>query len=439
MRIDEDVVGYLESQFGQGSRAPSRLASPTINRSMSDLSVYAQAAASISPIMEVDEEDPKIAETIKGLDEWTFDLEPLEQASSRNGLVHVMRYLLADGAGDFDASLCGRLNLDRSAMVRFFSTIQSGYDAKNPYHNSTHGADVAQAYHVFLLHMQENFVATDLEKLAILTSAACHDYRHPGTNNSFLVNTAHPIALTYNDMAVLESYHAAESAKVLLKADNNFMARLSRDDFLAVRALMIKLILATDMSRHFDFVNQFKNKSEVGLDGSNQEDRLLVFSMAMKGADISNGARPLEIGKRWSFRIMEEFFAQGDREKQAGLVVSPFMDRETTSFAKCQAGFISFLVRPAFQLLGTFLDGELVSEFTQGFERTIAYWQGIVDAEAAEAEAAKEAGENLEAKANAKSAQAGADADGCKTPIEVETPKTSAPPTPKIKVHRDSE
>ena len=47
---------------------------------------------------------------------------------------------------------------------------------------------------------------------------------------------------------------------------------------------------------------------------------------------------------------MEEFFAQGDRERALGLPISPFMDRTkepvTTTITKCQVGFINVLVRP---------------------------------------------------------------------------------------------
>lgn len=36
-----------------------------------------------------------------------------------------------------------------------------------------------------------------------------HDVDHPGRTNSFLCNADSPLALLYNDTAVLESHHAA--------------------------------------------------------------------------------------------------------------------------------------------------------------------------------------------------------------------------------------
>jgi len=56
-----------------------------------------------------------------------------------------------------------------------------------------------------------------------------------------------------------------------------------------------------------------------------------------------------------SVRVMEEFFQQGEKEAALGLPVSPFMDRTKTDIGKCQAGFISILIKPFFEEWTTFL------------------------------------------------------------------------------------
>lgn len=46
-------------------------------------------------------------------------------------------------------------------------------------------------------------------------------------------------------------------------------------------------------------------------------------------------------------RITQEFFRQGDLEREAGIPISPFMDRRAANnVAKNQAGFFQFLVQP---------------------------------------------------------------------------------------------
>ena len=60
-----------------------------------------------------------------------------------------------------------------------------------------------------------------LDLLAVLTSALCHDLQHPGYNNSFQCNARTKIALRYNDISVLENYHASIAFQLLLGKSND--------------------------------------------------------------------------------------------------------------------------------------------------------------------------------------------------------------------------
>ena len=46
--------------------------------------------------------------------------------------------------------------------------------------------------------------------------------------------------------------------------------------------------------------------------------------------------------------ILEEFFAQGDLERDLGLEVTPMMDRDTADIARVQIGFYDVICRPLF-------------------------------------------------------------------------------------------
>ena len=58
--------------------------------------------------------------------------------------------------------------------------LEASYKASNPYHNSTHAADVVQG--LASLFAQNSFMAqlTDLEMLSMILSCAMHDAGHPG-------------------------------------------------------------------------------------------------------------------------------------------------------------------------------------------------------------------------------------------------------------------
>lgn len=69
------------------------------------------------------------------------------------------------------------------------------------------------------------------------------------------------------------------------------------------------------------------------------EHRHFILQIALKCADISNPCRPWEVSKKWSQKVCEEFFRQGDYERQLNLPVTALCDRQTTSVPKIQAGF----------------------------------------------------------------------------------------------------
>ena len=56
-------------------------------------------------------------------------------------------------------------------------------------------------------------------------------------------------------------------------------------------------------------------------------------------SDLSNPTKPLEIYRRWVDRIMEEFFRQGDREREETLEISPMCDRYNATIEKSQVRF----------------------------------------------------------------------------------------------------
>ncbi len=76
---------------------------------------------------------------------------------------------------------------------------------------------------------------------------------------------------------------------------------------------------------------------------------LQLLVMIMKSCDISNEVRPRDVSEPWVDCLLEEYFAQSDREKLEGLPVAPFMDREKVTKATAQIGFIKHVLIPTFE------------------------------------------------------------------------------------------
>jgi hypothetical protein len=224
---------------------------------------------------------------------------------------------------------------------------------RNPYHNNLHAADVAQTCHHLLSQTGLMHWLTDLEIFATLVAAIIHDYEHTGTTNNFHVMSGSDTALLYNDRAVLENHHISAAFRVLKDDECNILQNLSRDEYRELRTLIIDMVLATDMSFHFQQLKNMKNL--LTLDAP-QVDKSKALSLVLHCCDISHPAKRWDIHHKWTMLLLEEFFRQGDLERELGLPFSPLCDRNNTLVAESQIGFIDFIVEPSMAVCSDMLE-----------------------------------------------------------------------------------
>jgi hypothetical protein len=55
--------------------------------------------------------------------------------------------------------------------------------------------------------------------------------------------------------------------------------------------------------------------------------QLLLMQVALHAADVSNPVKPWQLHMRWYPRLMDEFYYQGDLEREAGLPITFAFDR----------------------------------------------------------------------------------------------------------------
>merc|ERR1712141_850794 len=108
-----------------------------------------------------------------------------------------------------------------------------------------------------------------------------------------------------------------------------------------LRKMTIDMVLATDMSKHMSLLANLKTMVEAKkvagsgvllLDEYN--DRIQVLQNMVHCSDLSNPTKPLPLYKEWVERLMEEFWAQGDKERREGLEISAMCDRKTANIEK---------------------------------------------------------------------------------------------------------
>jgi len=115
--------------------------------------------------------------------------------------------------------------------------------------------------------------------------------------------------------------------------------------------------------------------SDTFVPGCDREDVKFLLAVAMHTADISNPAKPLKVCLQWTELVMEEFFRQGDLEAKLGMPISPFYDREKTSTAQCQMGFINVLVKPLFAEFTALLGEPATSDCYGPLEGNLKGWE----------------------------------------------------------------
>uniref|UniRef100_A0A8C7HZN0 Phosphodiesterase n=1 Tax=Oncorhynchus kisutch TaxID=8019 RepID=A0A8C7HZN0_ONCKI len=299
------------------------------------------------------EQEDALARELDDLNKWGLNIFRLAEFSNNRPLSCIMFAIFQE------RDLLKTFQIPVDTFVTYVMTLEDHYHANVAYHNSLHAADVTQSTHVLLSTPALDAVFTDLEILAALFAAAIHDVDHPGVSNQFLINTNSELALMYNDESVLENHHLAVGFKLLHEDNCDIFQNLSKRQRQSLRKLVIDMVLATDMSKHMSLLADLKTMVETKKVTSSgvllldhYTDRIQVLRNMVHCADLSNPTKPLIVYREWTERIMEEFFRQGDKERERGMEISPMCDKHTASVEKSQVGFIDYIVHPLWETWG---------------------------------------------------------------------------------------
>jgi hypothetical protein len=297
-------------------------------------------------------------------------------------------FMLANLTESRPISAAGRFALSRYGLVERFTIDEQVYEAlfeaieeryrPNPYHNSSHAVDVMHSF-MYLAHHSEIYsFFTSLETLGCLLACIAHDIGHFGVTNRFLMATKDPVAIKYNDYSVLEMMHVSQLFELLQEDDKNILKQLTPSEWQSIRKQIVEMILCTDMSRHFELLGKFRAfQAGLEIDALCRGDvRLEVYKITLKCADVGHAAKSNEFHQKWTSLICEEFFSQGDIERQRGLPISMYCDRDNTDLPKSQFGFIKELVIPLFEGLNSYLkSAEIEKHCIEQLKSNLAMWR----------------------------------------------------------------
>lgn len=316
---------------------------------------------------------PEGAAVMENLGKLSFDVlafSALPEVAGRPlaclGAYTLQREGLADMAkSDPRITAAENADLFEERLHSYLEEVESHY-LENPYHNKEHGADVMMTMQWLCktLYFRESF--SPIDHLACVLAAAVHDVGHPGKTNDFQIATGSELALRYNDKSVLESMHSALAFEVMKRRKSCDWFDLVHSEYRRadgqvvntkkyIRKCMVTMVLATDMTQHNDHVTELKNftnerdegvKSQGAAAGQPKDQKLQIMSCLLHAADISNPTKSRSVAMKWTLRVLDEFWAQGDVERDAGLAVSPLCDRNGADIPAGQLGFIGYVINP---------------------------------------------------------------------------------------------
>ncbi|GAA52465.1 3' 5'-cyclic-nucleotide phosphodiesterase [Clonorchis sinensis] len=300
-----------------------------------------------------------------------FDVESLAQFVEQNKQSSSPDLFLLDRLTDhcplstfglhllLDRGILANFSIPISQMYQFLQRAERLYRVDAPFHNSIHATDVLHTMDKLFCFNDLQSMFSDLEVFSTLFACIIHDIDHPAVTNQYLINTNNELAILYNDKSVLENHHLYIGFDLLHSEPQvDITKHLTTVQRQLFRKIVISLVLATDMSKHMTLLADLKTMVESQrASGSNEIKldtlavRIQILECLVHAADLSNPTKPLNIYRQWVERITEELFQQGDREREAGLEISPMCDRHTSCVPSSQVSFIDYIVYPLWETL----------------------------------------------------------------------------------------
>ncbi|XP_021361131.1 cGMP-specific 3',5'-cyclic phosphodiesterase-like isoform X2 [Mizuhopecten yessoensis] len=277
-----------------------------------------------------------------------------------------------------EADLFTKFRIPYDVLCRWAFSVKKNYRPVT-YHNWRHAFNVAQTMFTMIFTGGLRHMFSDIEILTLLVGCLCHDLDHRGTNNAFQVKVVSPLAMLYST-SVMEHHHFDHCIMILNSEGNNIFQSLSSAEYRTVIKMLEHAILSTDLALYFKKRGDFKaliDKGDTKFETDHNKE--LLRAMMMTACDVAAITKPWEIQKEVAQLVANEFFEQGDIEKdRLGEKPIAMMDREKKDeLPKMQVGFIDAICIPVYKMFAE-MNGKL-DPLYKGVMNNRDKWQKMAD------------------------------------------------------------
>jgi hypothetical protein len=218
-----------------------------------------------------------------GIEEFSERFFNILKYSDDERIIMLLKMFISQG-------IVRKLQVPSQKLVNLFLALRASYNMP-PYNNWTHACDVTQFVLSCIVRGKLKQYFNDLEIFALLLAAMSHDLDHRGLNNAFNKKARTSLGILYEDRPVMEMQLCAMTIRLLsmpeydvLEGIENYAERCVFYEF------FIKLILATDMDKDFQYIKDFEAIT-TDFEKRDELHRLLLAQISFKSGDVSNTTR----------------------------------------------------------------------------------------------------------------------------------------------------
>jgi len=177
----------------------------------------------------------------------------------------------------------------------------------------------------------------------------------------------------------MEHHHFDQCLMLLSSHGNQLLANVSKEEFKSVILLIEESILATDLAIYFkNRGNTFSLLASGNVNWTSLEHKKLIRGLLMTACDLGAITKPWDIQQKIATLVSDEFFYQGDLEKQElHLSPIPMMDRDyKDKLPAMQVEFIDQICLPVYQNLITLSDN--LQPMLTGCQKNRENWSHLI-------------------------------------------------------------
>ena len=242
------------------------------------------------------------------------------------------------------------LNIDETVLKYFLSAMEvTGKKGNAAFHNNQQSAQMMCCVHHLIAHLKTplNMMTEDI--FSVLLAVSTYNVGHEGVDEAFLKRGQSMLSMLYSDLYANAQNNATAAFELMGNPNMNILANMSsdgaRDIAETVREIIVikaNVAMATEEERIQEFTALIESPE---CDWNNKDNQRIALTHMVSLVHWSCWGQPHNLACKWTKRLAEEFYAQGEREIALGLMASNFNGTNwTTDAARHDADFAAGMV-----------------------------------------------------------------------------------------------